>query len=183
MESYLKRKEKDYKEIISKKYPIHKLDVNINNNGANHASKVSYSSRYNSNSNLTSSKKQTNQTKREINKEYKSKNYSNNFKKDYDFSNISKNEEPDNVDKNNGEERKKLTLFNLSTRTYELSDATLTSDGVLRGYNDNCSFYVSGTGNLKPKASFDNKYKNKDKDKNKNKNNSLNFKRLASYYD
>ena len=153
MESYHQRKEKD---LTQKRYPTHKVEVNIDNKRPNHVSKVSYSSRYNTNSKVISTKNQTNPIKKEIEKEYKTiNNY--NLKKDYDFSHLSKNEEPDNSNK---KIEKKLTLFNLSTRTYELSDATVSSDGVLRGYNDNCSFYVSGTGNTKPKPVPDNKYKN-----------------------
>ena len=167
MESYHQRKEKD---LTQKRYPTHKVEVNIDNKRPNHVSKVSYSSRYNTNSKLISTKNQTNPIKKEIEKEYKTiNNY--NLKKDYDFSHISKNEEPDNSNK---KIEKKLTLFNLSTRTYELSDATVSSDGVLRGYNDNCSFYVSGTGNAKPKLVADNKYKNKTKNNSQNFNNNIN---------
>ena len=160
MESYQQRKEKNIKETITTKYPINKLGFNTDNRRANHASKISYSSRYIPNTNLNSSKKQLNQSRKEKDKENKKTNYYNSFKKDYDLSYLSKNEESDNLNKNKNNETKKLTLFNLSTRTYEPSDATVT-DGVLRGYNDNCSFYVSGSSEIKTKTTFDNKNKNK----------------------
>ena len=148
MESYHQRKEKNIKETISTKYPINKSGFNTDNRRSNHASKISYSSKYIQNSNVNSSKKQINQTRKEKDKENKKTNYYNSFKKDYDFSYLSKNEESDNSNRNKNNEKKKLTLFNLSTRTYQPSNATV-KDGVLRGYNDNCSFYVSGSSDLK----------------------------------
>ena len=165
MESYHQRKEKNIKETITTKYPINKVAINTDNRRSNHASKISYSSRYIQNSNLNSSKKQLTQTRKEKDKENQKTNFYNSFKKDNDYSYLSKNEESNNSNKYNNNGKKKLTLFNLNTRRYEPTDVTVIN-GVLRGYNDNCSFYVSGSNDLKTKITVDNKNKNKNNSQN-----------------
>ena len=57
------------------------------------------------------------------------------------------------------QKNKYLITFNSNPRKFDIS-----SDGVIRGYTNNCTFYISGSSDLKSKIN----YKNKDYNSNKN---------------
>ena len=72
------------------------------------------------------------------------------------YYNKRKNEDNYNINNNN---------MNSSLKKYE------SSDGVLRGYTNNYSFYVSGSSQIKPKVTINNQYNNKNYNNVNNQNN------------
>ena len=150
MEPYLDSKEEEYEETIQTKYPLHKYQQNPQKNSVNY----SYQNYLKTNKNSPKWKEKINQ--------YKTINFNTqNSKKQYNnYSYSSQNDEPRNSAKYYSHNNKYLTLFNSKTRRYEPSNATVSIDGVLRGYTDNCSFYVSGSSELRPKISIKNKLNN-----------------------
>ena len=142
-------------------YPNYNYELKSHNKRNNQLSKVLHSSKYTRNPYISSSKKQTNTAiKGKINQNRTSN--SQNEKKDYIYSNINQEDESRNSTKYYSQ-NKYLTLFNSASNRYERSNATLLNDGVLRGYTDNCSFYISGSSNIKPKTTIKNKFLNNNK--------------------
>ena len=174
MESYQDWQNNEYG-YTQEQYPYYSYELNSDYKTNKHLSKVPYITKYNQYPNISESKKQKNVTRKEISNQYRT--YINkNEKRDYNYSYISKENEPRNSTKYYSDHNKYLTLFNSETKRYERSNATFLNDGVLRGYTDNCSFYISGSSNLKPKTTI------KDKFLNKNNNNSDNYYRYNKNY-
>ena len=156
MKSYNEWEEEEIEENEPTKWPINNYVYNIDNKRTN------YSSKYN----ISSSTKNFGTSKKELKKDY-----------NYNYSYSSQNEETHNSTKYLSQNNKYLTLFNLRTKRYEPSNATVSEDGVIRGYTDNCCFYISGSSDLsdlRPKPTILNKYKSKN-DKKNEKNNNYNY--------
>ena len=156
MRSYKEWEEEEIEENEPTRWPINNYVYTIDNKRSNYSSKVNYASKYNT----TSSSKNFGTSRKEPKKDY-----------NYNYSYSSQNDEQRNSAKYYSHNNKYLTLFNVSTRSYEPSTATVSKDGVLRGYTDNCSFYISGSSDLKPKPTILNKYKSKNEKKNDKYNN------------
>lgn len=140
-----------------------------------YVSKVTYSSKYIQNSKITPSKNQNNQPKKEIlSTDYRTLNITNSNNKDYDYNKfITKNNQSRNSNKYNNHQNKYLSSnsnLNSTLRRYEPTEPNYTPDGVLRGYTNNVSFYISGSSILKPIPTIKNKFNN-DKKNNQNYNN------------
>ena len=152
MDPYQDYPEEEYKGK-QKPYSSNYHTLNADNKKSNQTSKVSYSSKYNQNKNSINSKKITNQTKKENqSNEYKKTNLPQNAKRDYNYSYSSQSNQPNNSSLNKEHQNKYVTSFNSSSKRNDLSNANISSDGVLRGYTDNCGFYVSGSSDLNPKT-------------------------------
>ena len=138
----------------SKSIPINYFTLNIENRRSNPIQKKPSFTKNNENKNTASIKKPANQQKKENkNNENKTKiKNKQNVKMENNYSNSSQNNQPRKSSQNEGAQNKHITLSNVNTRRYELTNATISEDGVLRGYADNCSFYVSGSADLHPKT-------------------------------
>ena len=148
-----------------KPYSSNYHTLNADNKKSNQTSKVSYSSKYNQNKNSINSKKTTNQTKKENqNNEYKKTNQPQNTKKDNNYSYSSRSNQPNNSSLNKQLQNKYVTSFNSSSKRNDLSNATISSDGVLSGYTDNCGFYVSGSSDLNSKTTNKNLHNNNNRE-------------------
>ena len=132
---------------------------------SNYSSKVIVTSKYTQNQKAF--KEINNQSRKEVKRgEYKTSSYKNsnsNNKKEYDYT--SRNNKPNkNRDKYNNinENKNSSTNSNLNSTLirYYPPEPNYTIDGVLRGYTQNCTFYVSGSSELKPKPTIINKYNN-----------------------
>ena len=146
-------------ENTQEQYPNYNYEYKSDNKRSNYLSQVAYVSKYSQNPYMSSSKRQQNTAKKQTVNQYR--NYQTE-KKDYNkYSNISQEYEPRNSTKYYSDHNKYLTLFNSETKRYERSNENLSNDGVLRGYTDNCSFYISGSSDIKPKTTIKNKFLNK----------------------
>ena len=148
-------------------YPMHNYDNRRND----YSSKTSYSSKYTQNSNLTSYKNQNKERKEKPNIYNYIISNNQNQRKDNNYSYLSKNDEPRNSSKYYSDQNKYLTIFNSSAKRYVPTEANLSNEDVIRGYSDNCSFYVSGSSDLSAKALIKYNNKNKNRIENYNKNN------------
>ena len=151
----------EYKDT-KKQTPNYNYEFKSDNKTDNQLSKVSYSSKYTRTPYISSSKKEKNISIKEKINQYRTS-ISQTEKKDINYSNINHEDEKTNSAKYYSRQNKYLTLFNSATNRYERSNATLLNDGVLRGYTDNCSFYISGSSNIKPKTTIKNKFLNNNK--------------------
>ena len=151
MEPFKDWKMEEYENTFQTRYPIYNYEEKNKKNRANYISKISYSSKNNENLNKAAPKR-----RKEFNIENKTINMnSQNFKTEYNnYSYSSHNDEPRNSAKYYSKNNKYLTLFNSRTRRYDPSNATLSKDCVLRGYTDNCSFYISGSSDLNSKINI-----------------------------
>ena len=149
-------------EEINKSIPINYFTLNIEDRISNPIQKKpsltknneNNENKNNENKNTVSIKKPENQQKKENKNNGNKTTIKNkqNVKRENNSSNSSQNNQPRKSSQNEGNQNNKITLFNVIKRKYELTNATISEDGVLRGYTDNCSFYVSGSADLHPKT-------------------------------
>ena len=120
----------------SKSIPINYFTLNIENRRSNPIQKKPSFTKNNENKNTASIKKPANQQKKENkNNENKTKiKNKQNVKMENNYSNSSQNNQPRKSSQNEGAQNKHITLSNVNTRRYELTNATISEDGVLRGY-------------------------------------------------
>ena len=147
--------EEEIEENEPTQWPINNYAYSIDNRRTNYSSKPSYASKYNTS--------------------WATKNYGT-AKKDYNynFSHPSQNDESRNSTEYYSYNNKYLTVFNTRTRRNDQTNAKISDDGVIKGYTDNCTFYISGSSDLsdlKPKSTIFNKYQNRSDKKNEKYNN------------
>ena len=172
MDSYHYYQYDDYENTYQNSYNVNNRFNEPSYKRSNYSSKVIITSKYVQNPKDSYSKKLNNQSRKEIiRSEYKTSSYKNSNstnKKEYNYSqSTSKNNKPRNSNQyyNNMEENKYSSTIsnsnlNSTLRRYAPPEPNHTVDGVLRGYTQNCTFYVSGSSELKPKPTIKNKYNN-----------------------
>ena len=166
MKSNQKISEEENTEEKKEPTPINYFTLNIEDKSTFSTPQLPSKSKNNENNEpKTTQKEEGNPPEKETqNNEYKAVNLSKNIKKVDNYSSSAKDNKQPGKSLQKEKKIKYLTLFNVNTGKYELSyTATLSSDGVLRGYTDNCSFYVSGSSDLPNKT------------QNQNSNNKNNF--------
>ena len=157
--------EEEIEENEPTRWPINNYAYNFDNRKSNYSSKPSNSSKYHSI-----------WAKRNYGTAKKDYNYN------YNFPYSSQNDEPRNSTEYYSHNNKYLTVFNTRARRYEQTNPTISDDGVIKGYTDNCSFYISGSSDLsdlKPKPTILNKFQNKN-DKKNEKYNHYNYTKYSS---
>ena len=172
MDSYHDYQYDDYENTYQNSYNVNNRFNVPSYKRSNYSSTVIIASKYAQNPKDSNSKKLNNQSRKEIiRSEYKTSSYKNSNstnKKEYNYSlSTSKNNKPRNSNQyyNNMDENKYSSTIsnsnlNSTLRRYGPPEPNHTVDGVLRGYTQNCSFYVSGSSELKPKPTIKNKYNN-----------------------
>ena len=169
MDSYHDYQYDDYENTYQNSYNVNNRFNEPSYKRSNYSSKVIITSKYVQNPKESYTKKLNNQTRKEIIRgEYKTSSYKNSNstnKKEYNYSqSTSKNNKPRNsnhyysVDENKYSSTSSNSNLNSTLRRYEPPEPNYTVDGVLRGYTQNCTFYVSGSSELKPKPTIKNKY-------------------------
>ena len=171
MDSYHDYQYDDYENTFQNSYNVNNRFNEPSYKRSNYSSKVIITSKYTQNPKESYSKKLNNQTRKEIiRSEYKTSSYKNSNstnKKEYNYlPSTSKNNKPRNsnhyynMDDNKYSTTISNSNLNSTLRRYDPPEPNYTVDGVLRGYTHNCTFYVSGSSELKPKPTIKNKYNN-----------------------
>ena len=154
----------DEEEVIPKNIN-YKYLFNNNEQKQNYAMNLLSPSNYTQRLNIKSRQNQTIDNKI-LNSNYNTqKNYNNNINPSM-ISNIQLNS---NSSQYYSQKNKYLITFNSNPRKFD-SKGKISSDGVIRGYTSNCSFYVSGSSDLKSNINYQNNdYKSTIKKENDNK--------------
>ena len=118
---------------------------------AKYISKISATSKYIKNPKLTSSMKKNHQDKKELS------NKANNIANLFSFYKKNKKDQKNTYKSSSHQNEHSSSNVNPILQSYGSSEPNSVIDGVLRGYTNNCSFYVSGSFDLKPKPSIKNK--------------------------
>ena len=184
MDLYQDLKSDENEDSIHKKYQLYNRKNKPLYEKLDNDPKVIIKSKYSQKPRIYYSKKQNEEKRKEIsNSENKISNLSNSKsynKKDYNFSKyISINNKPTNAIqyynyKSNNASKNANYNINSTLVRYEPPEPNYTPEGVLRGYTNNCSFYVSGSSNLIPKPTIKNKYNNYQKNNYQRINNRIN---------
>ena len=181
MDSYHDYQYDDYENTFQNSYNVNNRFNEPSYKRSNYSSKVIITSKYTQNPKESYSKKLNNQTRKEIiRSEYKTSSYKNSNstnKKEYNYlPSTSKNNKPRNsnhyynMDDNKYSTTISNSNLNSTLRRYDPPEPNYTVDGVLRGYTHNCTFYVSGSSELKPRPTIKNIYNNN--------NNNYNYQRI-----
>ena len=155
----------DYEEDIPKTNTNYKYLYNTDNQKQNYTTNILSQPNYTQRLNIKSRQKLT-LDNTILNSNYNTqKNYNNNK-----TSPIANNFELNpNSSQYYSQKNKYLITFNSNPRKFD-SNGNISSDGVIRGYTSNCSFYVSGSSDLKANINYQNKdYKNTNQKENGNK--------------
>ena len=144
-EEYGNSSTKRYKINSHKNEPSYKTKYN---------SIITVTSKYIKNPKLSSSMKKNHQDNKEVSN--KSKNLVNLFS----YYKTNKKEQKNIYKTFSHQNENSTSNLNPSSQNYEPLQLKSTCDGVLRGFTNNCSFYVSGSFDLQPRTSIKNKTNN-----------------------
>ena len=155
----------DYEEDIPKTNTNYKYLYNTDNQKRNYTTNILSPSNYTQRLNIKSRQKLT------LDNKILNSNY--NTQKNYNYNKTSPIVNNFQLNPNSSQyysqKNKYLITFNSNPRKFD-SNGNISSDGVIRGYTSNCSFYVSGSSDLKANINYQNKdYKNTTKKENGNK--------------
>ena len=152
MESYDDWEYEDYEENTNENKPYYTYLKYTNNQNSKNSPNIISSSKYSQRLTINLRQKLNNDNKN-LKTNYSTNNNYNTYQNIPPINNIHSNQ---NSNQYFSQNNKYLITFSSNQRKIDLKGKR-SSDGVLRGYTNNCSFYVSGSSNLNKTSNYENK--------------------------